>query len=173
MKIFTLSVAVPVLSVLLSAQACAETQATRGGQLYPGQPASREYEIRGAEVLDKGSGLVWQRCSVGQSWVSGKGCEGNVEAFSFDDAQRLGFGPWRLPTQFEMAKLIDHGLAYEEQAPTTNVDAFPNMDRARLWYWTSTPDGPFVAWYVSFVDGRFSLDGRNFKYAVRLVRDNP
>jgi hypothetical protein len=45
------------------------------------------------------------------------------------------------------------------------------MDPRRLWKWISTPDGPFVAWYVSFIDGRVGLDGRNFAYSVRWVRD--
>jgi hypothetical protein len=123
-------------------------------------------------VADAESGLVWQRCSVGQTWVDEIGCAGSIKRFSFDDAQRLGYGPWRLPTNFELAKIIDHGRAYQELAPTIDVEAFPDMDPGKLWYWTSTSDGPFVAWYVSFVDGRVSLDDRKFAYSVRLVRDS-
>ena len=33
-------------------------------------PASR-YATSGAEVTDKETGLVWQRCSVGQTWQEG------------------------------------------------------------------------------------------------------
>jgi hypothetical protein len=155
----------------VSAHASDDAQKLRDGLLCQGQPAPRTYEIQGAEVVDIDSGLIWQRCSVGQTWISGVGCAGNVDAFTFDNAQRLGHGPWRLPTNIELAKLIDHGRAYAEMVPTIDVDAFPDTDRTKLWYWTSTPDGSFVAWYVSFVDGRVSLDGRNFTYSVRLVRD--
>jgi hypothetical protein len=141
------------------------------GQLYQGQPAPRAYEIHDGEVLDIESGLIWQRCSVGQAWVSAKGCEGQVETFTFDNAQQNAYGHWRLPTQFELAKLIDHGRAFQDMPPTIDVDVFPNMDPKNLWYWTSVSDGPFVAWYASFFDGRFSLDDRKFSYAVRLVQD--
>ena len=76
-----------------------------------------------------------------------------------------------MPTNIELAKLIDHARAFQELKPTLDVKAFPDTDPEKLWYWSSTSDGPYVAWYASFVDGRFSLDGRNFQYAVRLVRD--
>jgi hypothetical protein len=155
----------------LSAHASDDAPKLRDGLLYQGQPAPRIYEIHGAEVVDSESGLIWQRCSVGQTWATGTGCTGSVDTFTFDIAQRLSYGPWRLPTNIELAKLIDHGRAYEEIAPTIDLAAFPDMDPTKLWYWTSTSDGPFVAWYVSFVDGRVSLDGRNFTYSVRLVRD--
>jgi hypothetical protein len=161
------------LATTLSTYASADAPVPREVSLYPGQPAPRTFVVRGAEVADPQSGLVWQRCSVGQTWVDELGCTGCIKTFSFDDAQRLGDGSWRLPTNFELAKIIDHGRAYQELTPTIDVAAFPDTDPAKLWYWTSTSDGPFVAWYVSFVDGRVSLDDRKFLYSVRLVRDSP
>ena len=156
---------------LALAGASAQTAVGGSAPLYEGQPKPRVFEIRGAEVLDVQSGLIWQRCSVGQTWVAQQGCVGQVRNFSFEQAQQAAAGRWRLPTQYELAKLIDHGRAYQDLSPTIDANAFPNMDPAQLWYWTSAADGPYVAWYVSFVDGRFSIDGRNFRYAVRLVRD--
>lgn len=159
------------LTASLSAHASDDIEKATRRQLYEGQPVPRTYEIHGAEIVDIDSRLIWQRCSVGQAWISGTGCRGKIEVFTFDNAQRLGDGPWRLPTNIELAKLIDHGRAYTELTPTIDTGAFPDMDSTKLWYWTSTSDGPFVAWYVSFVDGRVSLDGRSFTYSVRLVRD--
>ncbi len=171
MKVLILRLVSLFLAASLSVHASEDSQKTKEGLLYQGQPTPRKYETHGEEVVDMESGLIWQRCSVGQNWISGKGCNGKVETFTFENAQRQSHDQWRLPTNIELAKLIDHGRAYQELSPTINVDAFPDMDLAKLWYWTSLSDGPFVAWYVSFVDGRFSLDDRNFTYSVRLVRD--
>jgi len=159
--------------VLIFLSSCTQVpvaeRSTKSEKLYQGQPDENVYEARIDEVYDQKTHLVWRRCSVGQFWQEGSGCLGKVEVFSFEDAQRQANGKWRLPTNFEMAKLIDHGRAFLELKPTINVEVFPGMDENNLIYWTSTADGPFVAWYVSFVDGRFSLDDRKFKFAVRLV----
>ena len=171
MRIESLCIVGAVLAGSLIAHAANAQPSPEGISLYKGQPPTRIYEIHGAEVYDVESGVTWQRCSVGQTWAATKGCIGPVRLFSFDDAQRLGGGVWRLPTNIELAKLIDHARAFQELRPTLHVEAFPDTDPEKLWYWTSTSDGPYVAWYASFVDGRFSLDGRNFQYAVRLVRD--
>lgn len=50
----------------------------------------------GSMVLDKTTNLVWQRCSVGQTW-NGNTCIGEAKLFTFDQAQQLikvFFGKW-------------------------------------------------------------------------------
>ena len=40
----------------------------------------------GSMVWDEATGLVWARCSLGQTWT-GRTCAGDASQHSFDDAQ--------------------------------------------------------------------------------------
>ncbi len=84
------------------------------------------YVIKGDTVYDKKTNLTWQRCSVGQRWER-NGCTGNIERFTFDDAQKQGDRTWRVPTKEELASLIDENRRARGQKPMINVTAFPNM----------------------------------------------
>ena len=42
----------------------------------------------GSEVKDTQTGLIWARCSVGQTWQSGS-CAGEPKEFTFGGAQKL------------------------------------------------------------------------------------
>ncbi len=126
------------------------------------------YVLNGDTVYDKVANLTWQRCSVGQSWKQDSGCVGSVKKFTFDEAQRLAGGVWRVPTKEELASLIDP----ERQAePRLDVTVFPNMDLKDLFYWSSSADGDDSGWYVGFSLGRMSRDRRAAPGPVRLVRD--
>lgn len=70
----------------------------------------------GADVKDTKTGLIWQRCSLGQSW-NGSACIGVAKRFSFTEAQKavdllnvsssLASGKkWRIPTRRELSTLI-------------------------------------------------------------------
>jgi uncharacterized caspase-like protein len=117
----------------------------------------------GAEVKDMKTGLVWQRCSVGQTW-SGVTCDGKAKTFSFDEAQKLAGTGWRVPGKDELASLIDR----REGTPAINKTAFPNI---RLeWFWSSSVGDGSLAWLVLFGNGNVSYSYRSHPSAVRLVR---
>ena len=123
--------------------------------------------IKGDTVYDKKTDLTWQRCSVGQRWVDGTGCVGEIKLFNYVDSQRQGDATWRVPTFDELATLIDNGRAGRRQ-PTIDWVAFPNTPA--LGYWTSTPYGP-LGWATNFDGGRdHSAYFRSDTNAVRLVR---
>jgi hypothetical protein len=129
------------------------------------------YVIKGEMVFyDKWTDLTWQRCSVGQRWVNGSGCVGMVKTFTFSDAQRQGQGMWRVPTKEELQTLIDYRRRANTEKPAIDETVFPDMDMARLVYWSSTAAGASDGWGVYFDNGYPGNYDRSAPYSVRLVR---
>ncbi len=132
--------------------------------------ADSRYVIRGAEVYDSRTKLTWARCSVGQEWKN-EHCAGNINTYTFPAAQKLASGGWRVPSKDELVTLIDLD---RKKFPAMDIAAFPDMDASHPWYWSSTPNGSAIAWYVDFTDGYTSgfIDGAN-TLAIRLVKSEP
>jgi hypothetical protein len=129
------------------------------------------FSIQGDTIYDTKTGLTWQRCSVGRQWVERAGCVGRIKVMTFEDAQRQGDATWRVPTKEELASLIDRNKGAQGQKPTIDEMVFPDMSLDRLWYWTSTPSDPSLAYYVDFHAGFTYYGGyRSDTNAVRLVR---
>lgn len=143
----------------------------------------------GSEIRDTRTGLIWQRCSVGQIW-NGNNCTGNAKKFKFDEAQELTGNGWRVPTVREMASLIycstgktrswndpkDGGAPIgsecldDYQHPAISKNAFP--DTPEWGHWTSSPyaGNDSDAWGVAFGNGYVGGNQRNLSSHVRLVR---
>lgn len=138
----------------------------------PTWPTAERFAINGAEVTDQRTGLVWARCSVGQSW-SGNTCTGSPSSVTHEAALQHAQSQsgWRLPNVKELASLADKGC----QIPAIDTTAFPATPVS--WYWTSSPNvsDASYAWGVNFSSG-YVYGGhginRNFYMggAVRLVR---
>ena len=132
--------------------------------------ADSRFDIRGDEVYDPQTKLIWARCSVGMSWKDGH-CIGTTGRFSFQEAQKLAGNGWRVPTKDELVNLIDPD---RKTFPTIDEKAFPDMDVLFPWYWTSTPNGESIAWYVDFSSGYTSgYISMSSPFSVRLVRNAP
>jgi hypothetical protein len=135
----------------------------------PSWPMGERFALNGAEVTDKRTGLVWARCSVGQSW-NGSTCTGSVSSLTHEAALQhaAGQGSWRLPSVKELASLADRGCSY----PAIDVTAFPGAPSVK--YWSSSPHVGFFdsAWVVSFDIGSARNNSRNEYEAVRLVRES-
>jgi hypothetical protein len=121
-------------------------------------------------VTHKRTGLMWQRCAVGQTWT-GSGCSGNPTSYSWNAAMALtndlgGYNDWHMPTQNELQTLVEYG----KYAPSINNKIFP--DTPSKFFWSSSPKvadiGP--AWLVTFKDGSDWGYDENSWYFVRLVR---
>ncbi|MBK9220487.1 MAG: DUF1566 domain-containing protein [Uliginosibacterium sp.] len=126
-------------------------------------------------VYDKDTGLIWDRCSIGQL---GEDCsQGAAQRLTWSDALRAsveantrrhkGHQDWRLPNVKELLSLAD--LA--RPCPTIDAAAFPKT--VCDWYWSSTPRAgePGRAWDVGFDDGHIGHGIEDLKGYVRLVRD--
>ncbi|MFM2449292.1 MAG: hypothetical protein RIS44_1742 [Pseudomonadota bacterium] len=152
----------------------------------------------GDEVRDSRTGLIWSRCSVGQSW-SGTACEGIAKQFTAQEAQKISVTGWRLPNIRELSSLIScrgnkmlatidladglepvsHHCEDRVSRPATYTSVFPmSSDDKTMGYWSSSMEKKDSKnfWYVSFFTGTVNVivhepDPQLLeKMSVRLVR---
>jgi len=118
----------------------------------------------GTEVTDSRTGLIWQRCTVGQSW-NGSTCVGPISQYSHELALAFAKAPWRVPNVKELSSLVGGSLGMA-------IDGSVFVATQPAGYWTSTPDvrNPAAAWGVSFSDGSASPLPRSSYLYLRLVR---
>ena len=129
--------------------------------------------VQEGTLLGKNTGLVWMRCSLGQSW-DGESCQGQGKLFTWIAAlkaanhnQYAGFKDWRLPNKNELESLVELSCSL----PAINATLFPQTPRG--FFWSSSPysgvaDG---AWSVDFAYGAVVASEKSGKNHVRLVRD--
>lgn len=124
----------------------------------------------GSEILDKHAGLIWQRCSVGQTW-SGSTCTGTSRSLGWDEAlkQAKNYGAeWRLPNIKELESLLEDAC----HSASINDTFFPMTPNST--FWSSSPDrSSTLIWVVSFQDGISAYDGIGNFHTARAVRTAP
>lgn len=135
----------------------------------------------GTELLDTDTDLVWQRCSVGQTW-DGNTCAGNATSLTWVNAlkavvQLRSTNPdYRLPTIKELGTLRETDCV----KPSTNITFFANVpileDTAaltdRVPYWSSSPyaGNQTDAWILNLWNGITTTQAKNQPAYVRFVR---
>lgn len=139
----------------VAAQACPSTQP---GRFVP----------NGAEVLDTRTGLIWQRCSAGQTW-NGETCTGRATDMNYDAAWAYAKSQpgWRLPNVKELFSLVDRACF----DPVIDATVFP-ATATSYHYLTSTPS-PYGVRHVNFEYGKVDESYLHNTNRVRLVRSNP
>jgi hypothetical protein len=156
------------------------------------EPASKlidgRYRVQkgGATINDTRTGLVWMRCSVGQTW-SGAACEGRAEKLSLPDAMQRAAdlnSAWRIPTSKELAglRMCLHDAEVGEQvgcpawsARTKKLGlAFPNRPDDRA-YWTASTgvDGSPESILFDLMGPLYGFSDAGDRLYVLLVRDPP
>lgn len=118
-------------------------------------------------VTDTVTGLMWDKCSWGQSNTTD--CSGGAaSSHTWADALALtvasphrGYTDWRLPSKNELESLLDIAASN----PAIDAAAFPNT--VANGYWTSTTYALGSAWFADF-DGSDTL--ADLKTSVRYVR---
>ncbi|MBE7410651.1 MAG: DUF1566 domain-containing protein [Leptospiraceae bacterium] len=131
---------------------------------------SRSYTDNGdGTVKDNATGLIWQKCSVGQT---GSDCSGGTinsndwdTAISTCSGLSLAGKTWRLPTRQELETLPD----YSKDNPSIEVSYFPNT--AAGYYWSSSVHAVNTsqAWNIQFTGGAVSGTAKTTTYSVRCV----
>ena len=123
----------------------------------------------GSEVLYTQTKLIWQRCSLGQTW-NGTTCTGTATSHTWADAlakaKAVGTG-YRLPNIKELQSLVEeacyNGAINESFFPATSISGY---------YWSASPnayDGG-IAWYVYFSYGVTGFNNKGNYLHVRAVR---
>lgn len=146
-------------------------------------------------VTDTETGLMWMRCSLGQTWTGGT-CTGEASKYKWNTAENLtanfaGFSDWRTPSIKELNTLVycsnGYVIKYKKdgfkntgncsqggennyQRPTINQDAFPNTPASD--FWSSSPHSSFSsnAWQLEFYNGHNGYLSKTNAFRVRLVR---
>jgi hypothetical protein len=149
----------------VSAQAIAQTR------------SGPRYVLQDATVVDARSQLIWQRCSIGQQW-DGSRCDGKARQMNWYEAQKLAGEEWRLPSKSELEQLVDHDREEKGLAPFIDVSAFPDMNKDKSIYWTSSKGvtGCFGTGFVEEIKDAGFNDGFLpciVEGAVRLVKGKP
>lgn len=131
------------------------------------------FELRGGEAVDKRTGLVWQRCSVGLTWNGKDGCMGEIEYLGLDAATahaKAMDGGWRVPSGPELQSIFDPSCG----SPTVDPAVFPDIrptEEGLGKYWTTSPIGQLdLYWNFDFINAFPDGNSRGIYLAVRLVR---
>lgn len=129
--------------------------------------ARYSYSADGSEVTDSKTGLIWRRCSEGQSWSAGT-CSGTAATYTHEQAlaQAKAQTGWRLPNVKELSSITDK----TRSNPAIDVTAFPATPSN--YYWSASPYAGDAAnaWFVYFGVGYVVNFNRYGSYQVRLVR---
>lgn len=99
----------------------------------------------GSEAYDTVTGLIWSRCSFGETW-DGQGCAGEAKVVTWDQAKEqarlLGNG-YRMPSAAELMSLTDKACSY----PSVNPRIFPQTPKSNVIFWSTdrSRNPPFQA----------------------------
>lgn len=121
-------------------------------------------------VTDSTTGLIWQKCSMGQnedSSCSGTATTGDwSEALSYCNDLSLDGQSWRLPSVNEFKTVINR-YQYD---PAIDTSYFPATVADFYWSSSSYVNGISDAWYIRFSDGRVGSSSKTVNsYYVRCV----
>ena len=119
------------------------------------------------EVKDTQTDLIWQRCSLGQTW-NGSSCTGTATTYNWTNALQTAANmgnAWRIPSIKELDSLVEQAC----YNMSINETYFPNT--VSRGYWSSSPSANSNgAWLVLFNNGLGSSGNKDGNYYVRLVR---
>ena len=146
-------------------------------------PDSRFIINNDGTVTDLETGLMWMRCTVGQS---GAVCTGGASLlFTWDAALQYAedinfgagistFNDWRVPNVNELISLTETSC----ENPSLNLNVFPLVN-VNETYWSSTPSHVLTSgvenkvWAAGYLGGTWKINGygtRDSEYYLRLVR---
>jgi Protein of unknown function (DUF1566)/Peptidase family M23 len=147
----------------------------RGGQSFASLPLTTPdgdfIDNKDGTITHKRTGLMWQRCSIGQTW-SGSTCSGTANTYTYNQAIALmnsfaSRNDWRLPNENELLSIVESGSSNN---PAINKTQFPNTPNSKFWSSSMVANNSNNSWVVNFYNSDDDYADNNNGYAVRLVR---
>lgn len=131
----------------------------RGVSNPQGSPG-RDYDIGASTVLDKKTGLRWQRAAASgyHAWLDALA--------NCDDLVLDGNSDWRLPNYKELQTIVNEKV----KSPAIDRTAFPGTPPEGFWSSSPSVAVPFRAWLVDFSSGYYGEYSTDAGYRVRCVR---
>lgn len=142
-------------------------------------PSKRFIDKHNGTVRDRVTGLLWQRCVVGQVWDGSTCLEASGSQvkswFSWHDAnyyvkkiQKIPqYEGWRLPKLIEMNSIVEKRC----REPAINLDIFPNSPSSFFWSSDLLATNNEYVWRMDFSNGKKGSDLKsNYSYYIRLVK---
>lgn len=121
-------------------------------------------------VKDNSTGLIWQKCSIGQTNDAACTGAGSPSLWSAAITTCSGLGlasrTWRLPNTQDLKSLIDTTTT---AAAKMDGIAFPNAIAGNYWGSTTYATTTTLAFTVSTANGNFAAAGKGNSYYVRCV----
>ena len=145
----------------------------------PRQAPDSRFEIHGDTLLDRHTGLLWQRCALGQEWNGEKNlCQLKMEQqrlFTWGEAlmaatqsKIANYSDWRLPNKNELDSIVDRACT----GPAVNEAVFPDTTFAGFWASTPARHSEGYAWQIDFATGTLIALPVETQLSVRLVRNS-
>ncbi|WP_034763539.1 DUF1566 domain-containing protein [Chrysiogenes arsenatis] len=169
-----LILAITTATVLLTSHAHALQSTNCNNAITPTTPDSRFTIHNDGTVTDTKTGLMWQRCSLGQTWDStNTTCSTDTSNHNWQQALAAaeastfaGYNDWKLPNQKELSSIVEYACS----EPAINTDIFPATPSS--WFWSSSPkaDENSYALVVDFVYGGGNYNRKDGLVLVRFVR---
>jgi Protein of unknown function (DUF1566) len=180
-----------IVLLALTALLAGQVHASCNSGIQLTKPNSVYIDNHDGTVTDNETGLIWAKCSLGQSWTenipndgSDDLCSGEAATYTWRSALEaaqsanrnsyLGQSDWRVPNKNELESLVE-SACYD---PAINSSRFPAKPSVLYWpgapYWTSSPAyaDHLMAWFVDFKEGFVSILHKNNSYFLRVVRDD-
>ncbi len=141
-------------------------------------PDSRYQLNSNGTATDLHTGLMWMRCTLGQSWDATNGtCTGTPKSYSWQQALQAvqtldqaggfaGYTDWRLPNLRELMSIA----RYHCYDPAINLKAFPDTPSQKFWSSTPVEAAGGLEWTVDFSTAQASYIDLTTGLPIRLVR---
>ncbi len=130
----------------------------------------RSYTDNGdGTVTDNATGLLWQKCSVGQN--NDANCSGTATIHNWATAKTncsaltTAGKTWRLPSSIELEALPNYGTSN----PAITTAFFPATVADIYWSSTTNARDTAYAWFVYFLDGLTFKDNKGSGNRLRCV----
>jgi len=128
-------------------------------------------------VTDRKTGLIWERCSMGQELNNiSYNCSGTAttatwaNALTYCNGLTLAGRTWRLPNINELTSIVDRSKA---SGATIDLTVFPATVANNYWSSSTYVPNASFAWLVFFSNGLVTYNNKSNNKYVRCVSTGP